>query len=136
MIMRKKPDDIDVEVGQRICIQRLQCGLSQTALAKQLGVTFQQVQQYEKGVNLGAGRLTKIAKILGIPITVFFGAHDPENLEGSEGTASSALELLMVPDALRLLRAYSQLDGDKTRHVIVDLVENIAAGSVSAKQLP
>jgi len=62
--MRKKPDDIDVEVGQRICIQRLQCGLPQTALAKQLGVTVQQVLKYEKGVNLGAGRLTKIAKVL------------------------------------------------------------------------
>jgi transcriptional regulator with XRE-family HTH domain len=129
MITRNKLDAIDVEVGQRIRIQRLQCGLSQTALAKQIGVTFQQVQKYEKGVNrLGAGRLTKIAKVLGVPVTTFFGAHDPENLEGSDcGTASSALELLMVPDAPRLLRAYSQLDGDKMRQFIVDLVENIAA---------
>jgi transcriptional regulator with XRE-family HTH domain len=128
MITRKKPDAIDVEVGQRIRIQRLQCGLSQTALAKQIGVTFQQVQKYEKGVNrLGAGRLTKIAKVLGVPVTTFFGTHDPEDLEGSDcGTATSALALLMVPDAPRLLRAYSQLD-DKMRQFIVDLVENIAA---------
>jgi transcriptional regulator with XRE-family HTH domain len=132
--MRKKPDAIDVEVGQRIHIQRLQCGLSQTALAKQIGVTFQQVQKYEKGVDLGAGRLTKIAKVLGVPVTTFFGAHDAENLEGSDGTASSALELQPVPDALRLLRAYSQLD-NKTRYFIVDLVENIAAG-VGCRQGP
>ena len=62
----KKPDPVDVEVGQRIRIERLQSGLSQTSLAEQLGVTFQQVQKYEKGVNrVGAGRLTKIAKVLG-----------------------------------------------------------------------
>jgi transcriptional regulator with XRE-family HTH domain len=128
MITRKKPDAIDVEVGQRIRVQRLQCGLSQAALANQIGVTFQQVQKYEKGVNrLGAGRLTKIAKVLGVPVTTFFGAHDPEDLEGSNcGTASSALKLLMVPDAPRLLRAYSQLDGEKMRQFIIDLVENIA----------
>jgi transcriptional regulator with XRE-family HTH domain len=129
MITRNKLDAIDVEVGQRIRIQRLQCGLSQTALAKQIGVTFQQVQKYEKGVNrLGAGRLTKIAKVLGVPVTTFFGALDPEDLEGSDcGTASSAPELLMVPDAPRLLRAYGKLNGDKMRQFIVDLVENIAA---------
>jgi transcriptional regulator with XRE-family HTH domain len=128
-ITRKKPDAIDVEVGQRVRIQRLQGGLSQTALAERIGVTFQQVQKYEKGVNrLGAGRLTKIAKVLGVPVTTFFGAHDPENLERSDcGTVSSALELLTVPDALRLLRAYGQLNDDKTRHFIVELVENIAA---------
>jgi transcriptional regulator with XRE-family HTH domain len=61
----KSPDHIDVEVGQRIRIQRTALGLSQTALAHQLGVTFQQVQKYEKGKNrIGAGRLTKIADIL------------------------------------------------------------------------
>jgi transcriptional regulator with XRE-family HTH domain len=129
MITRKKPDAIDVEVGQRIRIQRLQCGLSQTALAKRIGVTFQQVQRYEKGVNqLGPGQLTTIAKVLGVPVTTFFGAHDLETLQGSDyGTASSALELLTVPDAPRLLRAYSQLNSDKMRQFIVDLVENIAA---------
>jgi transcriptional regulator with XRE-family HTH domain len=58
----KSPDDIDVQVGQRIRILRLEAKVSQTELAEQLGVTFQQVQKYEKGVNrVGAGRLTKIA---------------------------------------------------------------------------
>ena len=65
----KRPDPVDVEVGHRIRIERLARGLSQTALANQLGVTFQQVQKYEKGVNrVGAGRLTKIAEVLGVPV--------------------------------------------------------------------
>ena len=126
----KKPDPVDVEVGQRIRIQRLQSGLSQTSLAEQLGVTFQQVQKYEKGVNrVGAGRLTKIAKVLGVPVSSFFGAHDTSPMERSErGTASSPLKLLTVPGALRLLRAYAQLNDGKMRRSIVELVENVAAG--------
>jgi transcriptional regulator with XRE-family HTH domain len=99
MMPPKKPDLVDVEVGQRIRIQRLQSGLSQTSLAEHLGVTFQQVQKYEKGVNrVGAGRLTKIANVLGIPVSTFFGAHDETPIaRGDRGTASSPLKLLTVP---------------------------------------
>ena len=130
MMSAKKPDPVDVEVGQRIRIERLQSGLSQTSLAEQLGVTFQQVQKYEKGVNrVGAGRLTKIAKVLGVPVSSFFGAHDAGAIERSDrGTASSPLKLLTVPGALRLLRAYGQLNDGKMRRSIVELVENISAG--------
>jgi transcriptional regulator with XRE-family HTH domain len=130
MMSAKKPDPVDVEVGQRIRIERLQSGLSQTSLAEQLGVTFQQVQKYEKGVNrVGAGRLTKIAKVLGVPVGTFFGAHDAGAIDRSDrGTASSPLKLLTVPGALRLLRAYGQLNDGKMRRSIVELVENISAG--------
>src|SRR5215211_2516707 len=126
----KKPDPVDVEVGQRIRIQRLQSGLSQTALAEQLGVTFQQVQKYEKGVNrVGAGRLTKIAEVLAVPVSTLFGVHDAGVLEYRDRrTASSPLKLLTVLGALRLLRAYAQLRDGKMRRPIVELVENIAAG--------
>jgi|SRR5947209_20582180 len=126
----KKPDPVDIEVGQRIRIQRMATGLSQTTLADQLGVTFQQVQKYEKGVNrVGAGRLTKIAKVLGVPVSTFFGANDAGAIErGDRHTPSSPLKLLTVPGALRLLRAYGQLNDGKMRRSIVDLVENIAAG--------
>ena len=80
----KRPDPVDVEVGHRIRIERLARGLSQTALANQLGVTFQQVQKYEKGVNrVGAGRLTKIAEVLGVPVGAFFSGK--EMLESEPG---------------------------------------------------
>jgi transcriptional regulator with XRE-family HTH domain len=126
----KKPDPVDVEVGQRIRIQRLSTGLSQTTLADQLGVTFQQVQKYEKGVNrVGAGRLTKIAKVLGVPVTTLFGLHDGGAIErGDRGTPSSPLKLLTVPGALRLLRAFGQINDGKMRRSLVELTENIAAG--------
>src|SRR5512139_2539177 len=126
----KSPDQVDVQVGQRIRIARLEAKLSQTALAEQLGVTFQQVQKYEKGVNrVGAGRLTKIANALGIPVSAFFGADDATTIARSDrGTASSPLKLLTVPGALRLLRAYGQFNDGKMRRSIVELVENIAAG--------
>jgi transcriptional regulator with XRE-family HTH domain len=126
----KAPDARDMDVGRRIRAQRLVCRMSQTELANNLGVTFQQVQKYEKGVNrVGAGRLTKIAKVLGVPVSSFFGAHDGGALERSDrGTASSPLKLLTVPGALRLLRAYSQLNDGKMRRSIVELVENVAAG--------
>jgi len=100
----KSPDHIDVEVGQRIRIQRNALGLSQTELADHLGVTFQQVQKYEKGVNrVGAGRLTKIAKVLRLPVTNLLGVHDSFGAEGKgQKDVSSPLKLLTVPGAVRL----------------------------------
>src|SRR2546423_10096987 len=80
----KRPDPVDVEVGHRIRIERLARGLSQTTLANQLGVTFQQVQKYEKGVNrVGAGRLTKIAEVLGITVGTFFTGKEVLDTEHS-----------------------------------------------------
>src|SRR3954470_2616600 len=118
MTSPKKPDSIDVEVGQRIRIQRLQSGLSQMTLAEKLGVTFQQVQKYEKGVNrVGAGRLTKIAKVLGVPVSSFFVADDA-GARSNGDASSSPLKLLSVPGALRLLRAYGQLNNGKMRRSI------------------
>jgi transcriptional regulator with XRE-family HTH domain len=124
----KRPDPVDVEVGHRIRIERLSRGLSQTALANQLGVTFQQVQKYEKGVNrVGAGRLTKIAEVLGVPVSTFFSGQ--EMLQSDESKArgeASPLKLLTVSGAFRLLRAYAEIDDSNLRRSIVDLVEQVA----------
>ena len=126
----KRPDPVDVEVGHRIRIERLARGLSQTALANQLGVTFQQVQKYEKGVNrVGAGRLTKIAEVLGVPVGTFFAGKeilDSEDRESAAGEASP-LKLLTVSGAFRLLRAYADIEDATLRRSIVDLVEQIAS---------
>src|SRR5437588_2643500 len=106
----KRPDPVDIEVGHRIRIERLARGLSQTALANQLGITFQQVQKYEKGVNrVGAGRLTRIAIILAIPVTALLGA-ETESLKGQESfVTSDVLEPLSMPGAVRLVQAYARL---------------------------
>ena len=126
----KRPDPVDVEVGHRIRIERLSRGLSQTALANQLGVTFQQVQKYEKGVNrVGAGRLTKIAEVLGVPVGSFFSGKellvDGQAKDGA-GEASP-LKLLTVSGAFRLLRAYAEIEDTNLRRSIVDLFEQITS---------
>jgi transcriptional regulator with XRE-family HTH domain len=125
----KRPDPVDVEVGHRIRIERLSRGLSQTALANQLGVTFQQVQKYEKGVNrVGAGRLTKIAEVLGVSVSTFFSGKEVlEGEQAKEGDGSSPLKLLTVSGAFRLLRAYADIEDTNLRRSIVDLVEQISS---------
>jgi transcriptional regulator with XRE-family HTH domain len=133
MMSVKRPDPVDIEVGHRIRIERLARGLSQTALANQLGVTFQQVQKYEKGVNrVGAGRLTKIAEVLGIDVGTFFGAKDMVSDEAKESGESSPLKLLTVSGAFRLLRAYGDIEDSNLRRAIVDLVEQISAQKPSS----
>jgi transcriptional regulator with XRE-family HTH domain len=123
----KRPDPVDVEVGHRIRLERLARGLSQTALANQLGVTFQQVQKYEKGVNrVGAGRLTKIAEVLGVPVGSFFSGKEVLDSEVDRDVdQASPLKLLTVSGAFRLLRAYSEIEDSELRRCIVDLVEQI-----------
>src|SRR5215212_11126175 len=125
----KRPDPVDIEVGHRIRIERLARGLSQTALANELGVTFQQVQKYEKGVNrVGAGRLTKIAEVLGIEVGTFFSGKEMLEEERSKNAGeASPLKLLTVSGAFRLLRAYGDIDDSNLRRSIVDLVEQICS---------
>jgi len=130
----KRPDPVDIEVGHRIRIERLARGLSQTALANQLGVTFQQVQKYEKGVNrVGAGRLTKIAEVLGIQVGTFFSGKDMlDGEQPKDSGEASPLKLLTVSGAFRLLRAYGEIEDANLRRAIVDLVEQIS----SQRRLP
>jgi transcriptional regulator with XRE-family HTH domain len=124
----KSPDEVDGQVGQRIRVLRLEAQLSQTSLAEQLGVTFQQVQKYEKGTNrVGAGRLTKIADVLGVPVTRLLGSNeDIEVTRKGPGGGRSPLSLLTAPGALRLLRAYARIADGKKRRSIVELLERIA----------
>jgi len=125
----KRPDPVDVEVGHRIRIERLSRGLSQTALANQLGVTFQQVQKYEKGVNrVGAGRLTRIAEVLGVSVSTFFSGKETLDSDPTkESGNASPLQLLTVAGAFRLLRAYAEIEDGNLRRSIVDLVEQISS---------
>src|SRR5712691_6511342 len=89
----KAPDSRDMEVGRRIRAQRLVRGLSQTDLGRSLGITFQQVQKYEKGANrVGAGRLTRIAEVLGMPVAFFFGEHSSSGRSSDAGEALGLLE--------------------------------------------
>jgi transcriptional regulator with XRE-family HTH domain len=123
----KSPDAVDVQVGQRIRVLRQEMRMSQTQLAEHLGVTFQQVQKYEKGMNrVGAGRLTKVAGVLGVSVTKLFGQDEDKDVTRSGPNGSrSPLGLLTVPGALRLLRAYGQIKEGDQRRAVVTLIESI-----------
>lgn len=123
MMTRKGPDSVDRIVGRNIRIYRLQRGLTQTELADQLDLTFQQVQKYEKGTNrVGSGRLLKIATFLGVPVTALFKGSD----EMEDTDKQSIFDQLAKPHANRLLQAFARIDDDGLRRTVVQLVEEIA----------
>lgn len=116
----KQTTAIDHGVGSRIAFLRAANGLSQSALASALGVSFQQVQKYETGKNrVGAGRLQAIAARLGVPVASFF-EPEPET-ETENGPA-----LLRLAGAVELLRAYNQITDDQMRRDVIALVKSAA----------
>jgi transcriptional regulator with XRE-family HTH domain len=120
----RSPDPVDALVGRNIRVHRIDRGLTQTDLAKGIGVTFQQVQKYEQGTNrVGGGRLYKIADVLGLPISAFFEGADTSHHQGKE----SPLALLADPHALRLLRAFCQIDDMEARRAFAEVVERVAS---------
>src|SRR6476660_6741204 len=129
---KKGPNPVDKHVGSRVRMRRLMLGLSQTKLAEGLGLTFQQVQKYEKGMNrIGASRLQHVASILQVPISFFFeglpAADEPKSHAG--GLSHSAVfEFLATTDGVRLARAFTRIPSAKLRRSIVDVTEQISGG--------
>ena len=123
----RSPDPRDREVGQRIRAQRLIRKMSQEELGDRLGITFQQIQKYEKGANrVAAGRLIKIAEVLNMPVGFFLeGAAGPSASQNIDGI-NSALSFLKTAGAVRLLRAYNRMDTSEVRQALVELAEQIA----------
>jgi transcriptional regulator with XRE-family HTH domain len=121
----KSTNSHDLEVGQRIRARRMAKGMSQTELGTLLGVTFQQVQKYEKGVNrVGAGRLVRVGEALDVPVSYFFGATDVSSEE-----TRAILGFLDTAYSLRLLRAFSRIPPGGVQRAVVDLVESIVPAS-------
>jgi transcriptional regulator with XRE-family HTH domain len=120
-MLARKPDPLDSVVGAKIRIFRTNRGLSQTALAEAIGVTFQQVQKYESGTNrVGAGRLSRIAVVLGVSIGQLFESPD------DAADPTSPFRLLAEPGALRLLKAFSRTSDPGVRRGITLLLESLA----------
>ena len=127
---KKVPNPVDKHVGSRVRMRRMMLGMSQEKLGDALGLTFQQVQKYEKGSNrIGASRLQQIAHILQVQVAFFFeGAPAPPG--GPSGFAEESTEYvqntLSTPDGLALIRAFSNIQNQKLRRRIVDLVQEMA----------
>lgn len=129
---KKKPNPIDVHVGKRVRLRRTMLGLSQEKLGDSLGITFQQIQKYEKGSNrIGASRLQQLSEILKTPISFFF-----EEVPGSEKAAIEGMseadspnyivDFLSTSEGLQLYKAFANIKDPKVRKKIIDLVRSLA----------
>jgi len=128
---KKAPDPIDRHVGSRVRMRRIMLAMSQEKLGAALGLTFQQVQKYERGANrIGASRLQQISHILQVPVAFFFeGAPNASAPHGSNGNALSTAQIddfVSDLDGLRLVRAFMRIDNAALRRRIVVLVQGIA----------
>lgn len=125
---------VDKRIGQRVRARRLEIGMSQEKLAELLGVTFQQVQKYEKGVNrIAASRLFDIASALDVTISTFFEGLTPYRggavvAEDSEGFVH---DVLSTPEGLQLVSLFATIDNARVRRRVVELVRAIAEEGVA-----
>jgi transcriptional regulator with XRE-family HTH domain len=138
-MVKKNPNPIDVHVGSRVRMRRMLVGLSQEKLGERLGLTFQQVQKYEKGSNrVSASRLYQMAQILNVPVQFFF-EDLPELAKGEfatrEGFAESAQETIIMDfinssEGLQLNKAFAEISDASVRRKVVELVKAIAGQDV------
>lgn len=126
----RKPNDVDAHVGSRLRQRRMLLGISQEQLAEMLGLTFQQVQKYERGTNrVSASRLFQLARALDTPITWFFedmesdrGAAEREKAEG----ATEDSDPMSRRETLELVRVYSRIDDRKVRKKLYEMAKALA----------
>jgi len=134
----KKPNPVDAHVGSRVRLRRMLLGMSQERLGESMGLTFQQVQKYEKGVNrIGASRLFQISKILDVPVQFFFEEAPHADGGAAKGMAEAdsetfILEFLNSREGLELNRAFVKIANSKVRKSVVDLVRALSAGESSS----
>lgn len=124
--MSKSPNPIDVHVGAKVRERRTALGVSQEKLGDSLGLTFQQIQKYEKGVNrIGASRLFQIARELEVPVQYFFENAPVEGAE-DETDPPQIMRFAGTAEGLQLTAAFSEISHDETRRRIVDLVKTLS----------
>ncbi|TVQ58261.1 MAG: XRE family transcriptional regulator [Rhodobacteraceae bacterium] len=123
--MPKSPDPIDVHVGARLRFRRMAIGMSQEALGERLGVTFQQIQKYEKGLNrIGAARLYMMGRVMNVPVAYFF--EDLPESGCADDPAASPIAFLSTPEGLQLNLAFARIADADTRRKVVELVRALA----------
>ncbi|MDK1494530.1 helix-turn-helix transcriptional regulator [Sinorhizobium sp. 7-81] len=129
---RGKPEPVDIQVGLRIRMRRALLEITQMALAEAIGVTFQQVQKYEKGTNrVGASRLQQIADALDVPVAYFFEDMPGGAAEGGDSIVKAKLqpeimEFMSSSECLALVRAFSRITDERVRSRTIGLVKAMA----------
>ena len=130
----KAPNPVDKYVGSRVRMRRIMLGMSQEKLGEALGLTFQQIQKYEKGTNrVGASRLQAIASVLKVPVSFFFD-DAPNGTDGApargmaeEGNGGFVYDFLNSAEGLQLNRAFMKIADAKVRRKVIDLVKALGA---------
>ena len=127
MTRQKSPNPIDKHVGTRVRMRRMMLNMSQSGLGDALGITFQQVQKYEKGTNrISASRLQQVCHVLQVPIPFFFeGAPAGDALPGRLPSPDPLTDLMATRDGLALAKAFMRISNVQLRQRIVNLVEEI-----------
>ncbi|CAD5283839.1 Uncharacterized HTH-type transcriptional regulator Smed_0045 [Bosea sp. 62] len=129
-MLKKVPNPIDRHVGSRVRMRRMLAGVSQERLGEALGLTFQQVQKYEKGTNrISASRLQQISKMLGVPVAFFFDGAPADDSIGEGFADASATtyvaDFLATSEGVQLTKAFVRIKSPRVRRRIVDLVESL-----------
>ena len=136
------PNPVDVHVGNRVRLRRTLLGVSQEKLGDAVGLTFQQIQKYERGANrIGASRIYELSRILDVPVSFFFDDM-PDELKTHEGRFAAGLrdkeqgtyetDPLARRETLELVRAYYRIDNRNTRKRIYELVKAVGAGETES----
>jgi transcriptional regulator with XRE-family HTH domain len=125
--LKKSPNPVDKHVGSRIRTRRLLIGMSQEKLSEGLGITFQQIQKYEKGANrISASRLQQASKVLGVPVEYFY--EGGPQIEGTqtgyaEGATDHVSDLLMTNEGIQLMKAFMRIKDPAVRRRVIGLID-------------
>ena len=127
MIAAKTPNPIDVRVGERVRMYRIKAKMSQEALGKQLGITFQQIQKYEKGSNrIGSSRIHQISEILGVPVASLFENLSGQKAHGADNLMNEFVEFLGTSLGQRLVQCFMRIPDKNVRNNLTRLIESIS----------
>ncbi len=131
----RAPNPVDVHVGTRVRLRRTLLGMTQTGLGQAIGLTFQQVQKYERGVNrIGSSRLYDLARVLDVPVNFFFDEM-PKAIASKSGAASSGAsdgaevfdpDIVSKRETLELVRAYYKIDSPLVRKRLFEMVKSLS----------
>ncbi len=137
-MIKSSPDPVDIHVGARVRLRRTLLGMSQEKLGKALGLTFQQVQKYERGANrIGSSRLFQLSRILDVPVSFFFDEMAPEATRKADGMAEDNKQVFEVDklsrrETLELVRAYYKITDPTVRKKIFEMVKAVGSSAIGS----
>jgi transcriptional regulator with XRE-family HTH domain len=140
-LAKKSPNPIDVHVGSRVRLRRMLIGMSQEKLGEMLGLTFQQIQKYEKGANrIGASRLYQISKILDVPVQFFFEDMPDEYKIEASGMSEPdvtpfVMDFVSSAEGLQLNRSFTKISDPHVRKRLVDLIKSLSGEELEKRAI-